>query len=333
MCTDTDWREFIRKAIENEASDIHLTVEQRPYMRCLGILQPMDSHPLTELFMEEICSLILNDCQREKLSREREIDLSWTFEERRFRVHAYYQKGWPALAFRLLPERIPSLSELGAPDIWQKMKEIVQGFILVTGRTGSGKSTTLAAFIEELNREKSYHIVTLEDPIEFLYRADRSFISQRELGSDFLTFPGALKNALREMPDIILVGEIRDPDTMQMALEAASTGIFVLGTLHTKGAAETAMRVESLFPLRQRDAVRDRFADVFTGIFSQCLLPSVSGSRVCATEVLLATPASRNLIRQGKYHQLASVMMSSPDMNTMEQSLDLLIRQRKISAV
>ena len=154
MCEEIDWQNLIRKAVEKEASDIHMTVGQRPYMRCLGILQPMDSCLLTEKNMSAACSVILNDCQREKLAIEREIDLSWTFDGRRFRVHAYYQQGWPALAFRLLPERIPSLAELNAPKAWQNIKETDQGLILVTGRTGSGKSTTLAAFIAELRKNR-----------------------------------------------------------------------------------------------------------------------------------------------------------------------------------
>ena len=163
MCDGANGRDLIRKAMEKEASDIHLTVGQRPHMRCDGELQAMDSSPLTESFLSEFCSSILNDSQRERLERERDLDLSWTFEGRRFRVNAYYQQGWIALALRLLPERIPALAEIGAWKAWQKMKEVDQGLILVTGRTGSGKTTTLAAFIEELNREKSYHIVTLEE--------------------------------------------------------------------------------------------------------------------------------------------------------------------------
>ena len=180
MCDGANGRDLIRKAMEREASDIHLTVGQRPHMRCDGELQAMDSSPLTESFLSEFCSSILNDSQRERLERERDIDLSWTFEGRRFRVNAYYQQGWIALALRLLPERIPALAEIGAWKAWQKMKEVDQGLILVTGRTGSGKTTTLAAFIEELNREKSYHIVTLEEisilNIIQMYEALRLFI-------------------------------------------------------------------------------------------------------------------------------------------------------------
>ena len=309
MSDGANGRDLIRKAMEREASDIHLTVGQRPHMRCDGELQAIGDSPLTESFLSDFCSSLLTESQRERLERERDIDLSWTFEGRRFRVNAYYQQGWIALALRLLPERIPALAEIGAWKAWQKMKEVDQGLILVTGRTGSGKTTTLAAFIEELNRERSYHIVTLEDPLEYVHVPGNCFISQRELGKDFLSFPQGLRSALREMPDVILVGELRDAETMRTALMAAETGILVLGTLHTKSAAETAMRVEGMFPAGQRDVVREQFASVFTGIFSQQLLPAKDGGRVCAVEVLLATAAARNIIRQGKYPQLDSVMM------------------------
>ena len=322
MCSDTDWRELIRKAITTEASDIHLTVGQKPHMRCLGILTPMDKYPVTAAVMKEICLAILNDGQQEKLEREREIDLSWTFDERRFRVHGYYQQGWLALAFRLLPERIPSLVELMAPKAWQKMKDINQGLILVTGRTGSGKSTTLAAFIEELNHEKLYHIVTLEDPIEYVFRSDKCFISQREYGNDFYSFANALKGSLREMPDLILVGEIRDYDTLATALAAASAGMLVLGTLHSASAAEAVLRMEGMFPLEEQSSLRSLLAEVLQGIFAQRLVPAAGGGRMAVTEVLLANPAVRSLIRQGKYNQLVSVMLSQQAVGMQTLAMD-----------
>ena len=248
------------------------------------------------------------------------------YRSRRFRGNVYYQRDVLSIAFRLIPATIPTLQELGVPKVLYKMIDTTQGLLLVTGRTGSGKSTTLAAFINAVTQKRTCHILTLEDPIEFEHFSDNCFISQRELGRDFISFPQALKSALREMPDILLVGEIRDCETMAMTMEAAAAGIFVLGTLHTSGAAETAMRVESMFPITQRDAVRDQFAEVFTGIFSQQLLPKIGGGRVSATEVLLSTPASSNLIRQGKYIQLASVMLSSKalGMQTIESAIAAL---------
>ncbi|SHK78484.1 twitching motility protein PilT [Selenomonas ruminantium] len=311
MCDGVTWQTLISTAIETEASDIHLTVGQCPHMRCDGILQSMGGGQLTESFMSELCSVILNDAQRERLAHERDIDLSWTFVGRRFRVNAYYQQGWLALAIRLLPERIPSLAELGAPKAWQKIKEFDQGLVLVTGRTGSGKTTTLAAFIEELNREKAYHIITLEDPIEYVFTPDKCFISQREAGQDFHDFAAALRGALREMPDVVLVGEIRDRDTMSVALMAASAGMLVLGTLHSGCAADAILRVEGMFPQEERDGVRSLLAEVLRGIFAQRLLSAADGGRVALSEVLLSGSSVKSLIRQGKYSQLASVMLSS----------------------
>lgn len=333
MCSDADWQGLIGRVIENEASDIHMTVGQRPYIRCQGILSVMDTDPLTEGFMSDFCAVILSESQRERLARDRDIDLSWTHAGRRFRVNAYYQQGFPALAIRLLPERIPSLAELGAPKAWQKLKEVDHGLILVTGRTGSGKTTTLAAFIEELNRAKSYHIVTLEDPIEYVFTPRKCFFSQREMGRDFLDFSQALKSALREAPDVILVGEIRDALTMKTAMMAAETGILVLASLHTPSAEETALRVEGLFSLAEQEIIRAEFSEVLAGIVSQQLLPGTGGSRVNASEVLLRDPAVRNIIRQGRYSQLSSVMLSHQQqgMQTKDRALDKLLQDGRIS--
>ena len=197
---------------------------------------------------------------------------------------------------------------------------------MVTGRTGSGKSTTIAAFLNELCKVRPCHLLTLEDPIEFEYSTENSFVSQRELGQDFLNFADALRVALREMPDVLLIGEIRDAETMHAALEASAAGVLVLATLHTKSAAETAMRVETMFPLVQRDAIRDLFADEFSAIISQQLLKNAKGERVCAAEVLIANPAARSLIRQGKYVQLPNVMLSNQaaGMQTMDAALKRL---------
>ena len=333
MCNGADWQSLIGKVIENEASDIHMAVGQRPHMRCQGALSAMDDAPLTERFISDFCAVILSTSQLERLARDRDIDLSWTYAGRRFRVNAYYQQGGPALAIRLLPERIPSLAELGAPPAWQKLKEVEHGLILVTGRTGSGKTTTLAAFIEELNREKSYHIVTLEDPIEYVYEPRKCFFSQRELGRDFLDFSQALRSALREAPDVILVGEIRDAQTMKTAMMAAETGILVLASLHTSSAVDTALRVEGLFSLAEQEIVRAEFSDVLAAIVSQSLVPGAQGGRKNLSEVLLSDMAVRNIIRQGKYSQLSSVMLSHQQqgMQTRDKALDKLLEENSIT--
>ena len=319
--------ELMSKAIELEVSDLHITVGQKAFFRKDGELKIAAEYLIPVEAIEDFLKSILSEDQHRKLIQQREMDFSLKYESRRFRGNVYYQRDALSIAFRLIPAKIPTLKELGAPIALSNMIDSTQqGLLLVTGRTGSGKSTTLAAFINAVTQRRACHILTLEDPIEFEHFSDNCFISQRELGRDFISFPQALKSALREMPDILLVGEIRDCETMAMAMEAAAAGIFVLGTLHTSGAAETAMRVESMFPISQRDAVRDQFADVFTGIFSQQLLPKIGGGRVSATEVLLSTPASANLIRQGKYIQLSSVMLSgkSLGMQTMELAIEAL---------
>ena len=321
--------ELARRAIELDVSDMHLTVGQSAFFRKDGELLTATETPLDRMTLDNCLEIMLTLEQKNRLSERRELDFSWQFDSRRFRVNAYFQRGMPSLAFRLIPATIPTLDQLGAPKVLSRLIDSKQGMLLVTGRTGAGKSTTLAAFIAEIARNRHCHILTLEDPLEFEHCSDRCFISQRELGRDFLSFPQALRSALREMPDVLLVGEIRDQETMVMSMEAAAAGIFVLGTLHTKGAAETAMRVESMFAIDRRDAVRDQFADIFTGIVSQQLLKSPRGGRVCAAEVLLATPASRSLIRQGKYIQLESVMMSgrSLGMQTMQEAVERALRR------
>ena len=314
---------ILSQAVSLNASDIHLTVGQPPFFRVNGeIFQSGAALTAREVgtFLDEILSPRL----REEFEKNLAVDFSYVEEKvsRRFRVNAYYQRKFPALAFRLIAKEIPRLEDLGAPTALKKFFNAAQGLILVTGRTGSGKSTTLAAFLNELIKIRPCHLLTLEDPIEFEYKAEKSFISQRELGQDFLNFADAVRTAMREMPDVLLIGEIRDSATMHAALEASAAGVLVLATLHTKSAAETAMRVETMFPLVQRDAIRDLFADEFSAIISQQLVKTARG-RTCAAEVLLANPAARSLIRQGKYVQLQNVMMSgrAQGMQTMEFAL------------
>ncbi|MBQ3337576.1 MAG: PilT/PilU family type 4a pilus ATPase [Selenomonadaceae bacterium] len=314
---------ILSEAVRLDASDVHLTVGQPPFFRVAGELFQAGeilSARTVENFLDEILSPRLKD----ELEKNLAIDFSHVDEKisRRFRVNVYRQRNFPALAFRLIAKKIPTLDELGAPAALKKFFHAAQGLILVTGRTGSGKSTTLAAFLDALIKLRPCHLLTLEDPIEFEYSAEKSFVSQRELGQDFLNFAAAVRTAMREMPDVLLIGEIRDAETMHAALEASAAGVLVLATLHTRSAAETAMRVETMFPLVQRDAIRDLFADEFSAIISQQLVKT-SGGRRCAAEVLLANPAARSLIRQGKYLQLPNVMMSgrAQGMQTMDFAL------------
>jgi len=316
-------KKILSQAVSLDASDVHLTVGQPPFFRVSGeIFQSGEilSAREVENFLEEILSPRL----REELEKNLAVDFSYVDEKlsRRFRVNVYYQRKFPALALRLIAKKIPTLDEIGAPPALKNFFTAAQGLILVTGRTGSGKSTTLAAFLNELCRLRPCHLLTLEDPIEFEYAAEKSFISQRELGQDFLNFAAAVRTAMREMPDVLLIGEIRDAETMHAALEASAAGVLVLATLHTRSAAETAMRVETMFPLVQRDAIRDLFADEFSAIISQQLVKTSNGRR-CAAEVLIANPAARSLIRQGKYLQLPNVILSGRElgMQTMNNAL------------
>ena len=297
-------------AVSLNASDIHLTTGQPPFFRVAGeIFQ--SGEILTAQDVGKFLDELLTPRLRGELEKNLSVDFSHVEENlsRRFRVNIYYQRKNPALALRLIAKEIPTLDELGAPTALKNFFTAAQGLILVTGRTGSGKSTTLAAFLNELCKIRPAHLLTLEDPIEFEYAAKNSFISQRELGQDFLNFADAIRTAMREMPDVLLIGEIRDAETMHAALEASAAGVLVLATLHTKSVV-------------QRDAIRDLFADQFSAIISQQLVKTARG-RTCAAEVLLANPAARSLIRQGKYVQLQNVMMSgrAQGMQTMDFAL------------
>ena len=319
--------QILDKAVRLDASDIHLTVGQPPFFRINGELRPINVATMKERTIESFLDVLLTPRLRDELQKKLAVDFSYVDEQlsRRFRVNVYYQRKMPAIAIRLIARDIPALDDLGAPAVLKKFFDATQGLILVTGRTGSGKSTTLAAFLNELCRTRRCHLLTLEDPIEFEYTAIGSFISQRELGQDFLNFADAIRTAMREMPDVLLIGEIRDAQTMHAALEASAAGVLVLATLHTRSAAETAMRVETMFPLVQRDAIRDLFADEFTAIISQQLVKTENG-RQCAAEVLIANPAARSLIRQGKYVQLPNVILSgrAQGMQTMDAALKQL---------
>ena len=329
--------EILAEAARREVSDVHLTAGQEIFFRAGGDFFSV-GEVLTLQELEKFLTEILPPQLEKTLHEKKSVDFSFVAEKisRRFRVNIYFQRKLPAVAFRLIPEKIPALEKIGAPKVLKNFftatqglilvtgKTATQGLILVTGKTGSGKSTTLAAFLNELCKVRPCHLLTLEDPIEFEYFAPKSFISQRELGQDFFNFADAVRVALREMPDVLLIGEIRDAETMHAALEASAAGVLVLATLHTKSAAETAMRVETMFPLVQRDAVRDLFADEFSAIISQQLLQTSSGRKLAA-EVLVATPAAKSLIRQGKYIQLPTVMLSGKNLGM--QTMDAAVKE------
>ena len=314
------------------ASDVHLAVGQRPFWRLDGEMMPLAEEPLAEAEMAEALSQILTEEERVRLRQDGSLDFSFTLEERRCRAHAYCMSGSRALALRLLPRDVPPLANLGAPAVLSSLLSARDGLILVGGRTGSGKSTTLAAFLEEMNARRAAHIVTLEDPVEYTFLPKRCFISQRALGRDFPSFPAGLRDALREDPDVIFIGEMREPQTVRIALQAAEAGALVLATLHTKDAAEAVLRIEGMFPGEEQQ-LRSQLALVLRAVFSQCLLRAAAGGRVLAAEALVAVPAVRSLIRTGKVAQLRGAILAgaAAGMQTMAQAVEALFGARKIT--
>ncbi|MBS3937460.1 MAG: type IV pilus twitching motility protein PilT [Peptococcaceae bacterium] len=328
--------ELLRQANLERASDLHLTVELPPMLRIDGELVPMPGLPiLTPADTKSILEEVLNEAQFAEYTRQGSVDFARSLPGiGRFRVNAYRQRYAAALALRLIPVGVPSLDGLGMPKIIGELARKHSGLVIVTGPTGSGKSTTLAAMIAQINREESLHILTLEDPIEFLHRHNKSMVNQREIGPDTPSFAYGLRAALREDPDVILVGEMRDYDTTQIAISAAETGHLVLTTLHTPSASQTIDRIIDIFPPQQQSQIRIQLAASLQGVIAQQLLPRADGpGRVAAVEILVATPAVRNLIREGKTHQLPSILQTNArlGMITMEASLRTLLQQNIIS--
>ena len=323
--------DLLRLTLEKGASDLHLTVGRPPVLRINGILHPQSDLPV--LTREEIARIVLNsltDEQRAKFEAKWELDFSTSVPGlARFRANIYKQRGSISAALRCIPYEIPKLEELGLPKSVGKLAHKQQGLILVTGPTGAGKSTTLAAMIDIINQTRSCHIITIEDPIEFLHKHKKSIVNQREVGSDTHSFAEALRSALREDPDVILVGEMRDLETMAIALTAAETGHLVLATLHTNSAAQAIDRIIDSFPAHQQGQIRLQVATTVEGIVSQRLLPTADGlRRVVAAEVMIATPAIRNMIRDGKNYQIPSAIQMGGElgMQTMDTALKELFK-------
>lgn len=327
--------ELLKIAVQRKASDVHITVGVPPVFRINGKLVPFQSPPLlpgdTTTFFEEIATA----AQREKLMQNGEIDFSFAIKGiSRFRVNAFKQRGSIAIAIRVVNENISTLDELGLPEILKNFARQHRGLVLVTGPTGSGKSTTLAAMLRLINEERSCHIITLEDPIEYLHKHNKSIVNQREIHSDSMSFSNALRAALREDPDVILVGEMRDAETIGIAVTAAETGHLVFATLHTGDAPQTIDRIIDVFPPHQQQQIRVQLSLTLQGIVCQQLVPRVDGNgRVVALEILSVNPAVRNLIREGKSHQLASVIQTGArfGMQSMDFSLKDLYRRGLIS--
>ncbi|CAA9515754.1 MAG: Twitching motility protein PilT [uncultured Solirubrobacteraceae bacterium] len=331
-----DFADLLLEVIERNASDLHLTAGAHPTVRVRGRLQPLEEYPVmtTEQTREIVYSILSND-QRQRLETDWQIDFAYSIPGRaRFRVNAYYQRSAIGAAFRLIPFGLKSVEELGLPVVIHELAKKPRGFVLVTGPTGSGKSTSLAAVVDEINSTREEHIMTIEDPIEFLHGHKKCIVNQREIGSDAQSFGAGLKAALRQDPDVILVGEMRDLETIHTALTAAETGHLVFGTLHTQDTPQTIDRIIDVFPASQQQQVRVQLSVALQGIVTQQLLPTADGAgRVAACEVLLATPAIRNLIREGKTHQIYSSLQTgaSIGMQTMDAALATLVRQGKIT--
>ena len=330
-----DFADILLEVIESKASDLHLTAGSPPMIRKKGKLGALDYPVLSAQDTREIVYSILNNEQRKRLETDWQIDLSYSVPGKaRFRVNAFFQRASIGAVMRTIPTVIPKLSDLGLPPVLEDFIRKPRGFVLVTGPTGSGKSTTLAAMIDMINEQRHEHILTIEDPIEFLHRHKNCVVNQRELGTDAQSFAAGLKAALRQDPDVILVGEMRDLETMMTALTAAETGHLVFATLHTQDTAQTVDRIVDAFPPAQQHQVRVQLSIALQGVVTQQLLPTPDGKeRVCATEVLVPTAGVRNLIREGKTHQIYSALQTgaSHGMQTMDASLVELVRQGKIT--
>ncbi len=333
---DLDFAEVLLEVIDRRASDLHITAGAPPMVRVRGRLTPIDGYPaLTPTDTREIVYSILSNAQRQKFENNWQLDFAYQIPGRaRFRVNAYFQRAAIGAAFRLIPFDVVPLETLGLPKVVESLAEKPRGLVLVTGPTGSGKSTTLASLIDVINSSREEHIMTIEDPIEFLHQHKKCIVNQRELGSDAPSFADALKAALRQDPDVILVGEMRDLETIGTALTAAETGHLVFATLHTQDTAQTIDRIIDVFPPEQQGQVRAQLSVALQGIMTQMLVPTADGAGRCvAAEVLVPTPAVRNLIREAKTHQIYSVLQTGGQhgMQTMDAALVELVRSGKIT--
>jgi len=330
-----DLNELLARLVEVGGSDLHITVGMPPVMRINGSLVQGDGPRLMSRDTKECIYSILSELQRETFERNWEYDCAYTLPGvARFRVNVYFQRNSVGAAFRYIPVQIKSFEELRLPSALADLCDKPRGFVLVTGPTGSGKSTTLATMVDHINRTREVHIMTVEDPIEYLHQHKKSMVNQREVGADTKSFSQALKYILRQDPDVILIGELRDLETIQAALTAAETGHLVLATVHTQDAAQTVDRIVDVFPPYQQEQVRVQLAGTLQGILSQQLLPTVDGlSRVVACEVLIPTSGVRNMIREGKTHQIPSAMQTGQQygMVTMDHSLAELYRAGLVS--
>lgn len=326
---------LLEQVINQKASDLHLQVGVFPTLRIDGKLKPIQgTEKLTEEQVESLVFAILDEDQRQILLKDKEFDFSFAFGDLgRFRVNAFHERGNLAAALRLIPNEIKTIEQLGMPSILNKFTEYPRGLVLVTGPTGSGKSTTLAAMIDKINEERPMHIITIEDPIEYTHKNKLSIIVQREVHYDTYSFAASLRSALRQDPDVVLIGEMRDLETVAAAITIAETGHLVFATLHTNSASQSIDRMIDVFPPHQQGQIRSQIASMLQCVCSQRLVPAIGGGRVVAAEILVATPAVKNIIREGKTHQLEAVIQTGADygMQSMDRTLVNMIHAGTIS--
>jgi len=326
---------LLEEVVRRKASDLHLQVGIPPMLRIDGTLVPIAGYnPLDEAGVETLIFAILDQDQRQILLKDKEFDFSFAFGTLgRFRVNSFHERGNLASALRLIPNEIKSVTELGLPNVVMGFADFPRGLVLVTGPTGSGKSTTLAALVDKINTEKAQHIITIEDPIEFTHKSKKSVIVQREVHYDTYSFSAALRSSLRQDPDVVLIGEMRDLETISAAITIAETGHLVFATLHTNSAAQSIDRMIDVFPPHQQPQVRAQLSNILMAIVSQRLIPTIGGGRVAAAEVLVANPAVRNIIREGKAHQLDAIIQTGADvgMQTMDRTLASLVQAGTIT--
>lgn len=329
-------KNLLQKVVTMGASDLHLTVGAHPTLRIAGELVPLDEFPtLSPSDVEALAFSLVSDEQKDLLLTQKEIDFSFSFGDiARFRVNAYHQRGYLAVALRHIPLEIPTIEQLNLPDMLYQFADLPQGFILVTGPAGHGKSTTLASLLNYLNGKRSLHIITIEDPIEYIFPHKKALVEQREMHLDTFSWDIALRSALREDPNVLLVGEMRDYETMATAMTIAETGHLVFATLHTNSAAQTVDRIIDTFPENQQTQVRIQLAAVLEGVLSQRLIPQVKGGLVPAVEIMLTSPAVRTIMREGKTYQLDNVIATSSELGmvSLERSLAALVKEGKITA-
>lgn len=331
----TQLKELLELTVKQQASDLHIAVDHPPVLRIASRLVPLiKEKKLSSKDTQGLATALMSENQQQRFLEEKDIDFSYSFEERaRFRINIFFQRGNVACALRLIPAKIKNINELNLPSVLHDFCKAPQGFVLITGPSSQGKSTTLAALIDEINHKRADHIITIEDPIEYIFEDDRSIIDQREIYQDTLSFARALRATFRQDPNVIMVGEMRDPETISTAITAAETGHLVFATLHTNSASQTIHRIVDSFPPEQQNQIRAQLSGSLLGVISQRLIPRIKGGLIPACEIMMSTPAVANLIRENKIHELPLVIETSSEMGmiSFNRALANLVRTKEIS--